>query len=343
MQREIIKQGKLLNNEGMLQEKGYAKSLILEYNREAIRVHPLRIKEWDYYLITNHLYGVALTLADNGYMGLISVSLLDFTKEQYTTTSVMKPLTRGKLDLPRSSVIGDSVYEDKGISIAFLNNGKERRLRCKMQNFKSGKPFECQFLLTQEPKESMVIATPFKEDPTAFYYNQKIVGMKVRGYARYEGQLYKFGNEEASGLLDWGRGVWPYQNTWYWGAASGQVKGKAFGFNIGYGFGDTRAASENMLFYEGKAHKLDEVTFHIPKHQEKEDYMKMWQFTSNDGRFEMRFEPLLDRKDHFTVGILSSKAHQVFGKFTGRVILDDGTVLEIEDLLGFAEKVKNRW
>ena len=43
------------------------------------------------------------------------------------------------------------------------------------------------------------------------------------------------------------------------------MNGKPFGFNIGYGFGDTSAASENMLFYDGTAHKLDDVTFHIPK------------------------------------------------------------------------------
>ncbi|MBR4862787.1 MAG: DUF2804 family protein, partial [Firmicutes bacterium] len=34
---------------------------------------------------------------------------------------------------------------------------------------------------------------------------------------------------------------------------------------------------------------------------------------------------------------------QVFGKFTGKAVLDDGAVLEVKDLLGFAEKVHNKW
>ena len=38
-----------------------------------------------------------------------------------------------------------------------------------------------------------------------------------------------------------------------------------------------------------------------------------------------------------------SDQHQVFGKFSGSVILDDGSKLEIKDLLGFAEKVRNKW
>ena len=45
----------------------------------------------------------------------------------------------------------------------------------------------------------------------------------------------------AFGVLDWGRGVWTYHNVWYWGSASGLVDGVPFGFNIGYGFGDTSA------------------------------------------------------------------------------------------------------
>lgn len=40
--------------------------------------------------------------------------------------------------------------------------------------------------------------------------------------------------------------------------------GNVFGFNIGYGFGNTSAASENMLFYNGKSHKLEDVKFNIP-------------------------------------------------------------------------------
>ena len=48
------------------------------------------------------------------------------------------------------------------------------------------------------------------------------------------------------------------------------VGGVQFGFNNGYGFGDTSRATENMLFYDRTAHKLDQVQFHIPP----DDYLK---------------------------------------------------------------------
>ena len=146
------------------------------------------------------------------------------------------------------------------------------------------------------------------------------------------------------GVLDWGRGVWTYDNTWYWG--SGQMvldDGNIFGFNIGYGFGDTSAASENMLFYNGKAHKLDQVKFNIPFRNGEFFYTEPWTFTSNDGRFEMTFKPVIDRVAPLDLKVLCMIPHQVFGLISGKAILDDGTEIQIKDKMVFAERVHNKW
>ena len=98
-----------------------------------------------------------------------------------------------------------------------------------------------------------------------------------------------------------------------------------------------------MLFYDGKAHKLSQVTFNIPMKDGKEDYLSPWTFTSDDGRFEMNFTPIMDRASNTDFVILGSNQHQVFGKFTGSAILDDGTKIDVKDFVGFAEKVSNKW
>ena len=188
----------------------------------------------------------------------------------------------------------------------------------------------------------MVICTPFEKDGH-FYYNQKINCMRAAGEVTIGARRWVFSPEDSFGVLDWGRGVWTYHNTWYWGSASGLAGGVPFGFNIGYGFGDTSAATENMLFYDGKAHKLSQVTFHIPMKDGREDYMSPWTFSSDDGRFEMDFVPVLDRAACTSAGIIKSDQHQVFGRFSGTAVLDDGTRLDIHDLMGFAEKVENKW
>ena len=74
---------------------------------------------------------------------------------------------------------------------------------------------------------------------------------------------------------------------------------------------------------------FDDITFHI----DKRDYMKPWTFTSTDGRFEMDFVPVLDRAAKIDVKLIVTDQHQVFGRMSGKAVLDDGTVLEIKDLM----------
>jgi len=344
MQKRIETPGKLLNENGELYEAGYATALIKEYVRADIKADPLRIKEWDYFLVNDGDYGLALTIADNSYMGLMSVSWLDFTKPCETTKSEMIFMPRGKTNLPATSLKGDVSFHNAALDLSFYNNGKTRRLVCVYRNFKDGKTLQADVTLTDVPRDSMVICTPYREDPKAFYYNQKINCLRAEGYMSLGTEGHRFSKYSAFAVLDWGRGVWTYSNTWYWASLSAETDGHTFGFNLGYGFGDTSAASENMVFVDGIAHKLSQVTFNIPFTEDgKEDYMKPWTFTSDDGRLNLDFVPVIDRASLTDFKILCSDQHQVFGRFSGTVILDDGSPFEIKNLPGFAEKVKNKW
>lgn len=243
--------GKLLDSNGYLQEAGYATSLVREYNRGDIKAPALRIKEWDYYLIYNDRFGVALTLDDNSYMSMLSASVLDFTVPCEKTVSPIGAFPMGKTGLPSTSRAGISRLRIGKSQFTFTVGEGKRHLVCHLENFADGKPFEADLWLTEEPRDSMVIAMPFPNAPKAFYYNQKIVGMRASGIVKAGGREYRFDTADSFGLLDWGRGVWTYSKTWYWGAGHSEVDGHVVGFNIGYGFGDTSAASENMIFVDG--------------------------------------------------------------------------------------------
>lgn len=345
MQHEITKRIPLLDETGNLTEPGYAKRLLPAYRRKDIKANKLRIKEWDYYLITNGHIGLALTVADNSYMGLDSVSLLNFDEGWEITNSPMRLMPMGRTGMPETSQSGDVSVIGRDYSIHFKHMDGKRVLLVQMRKFGEEGSLSARIELTDEPAESMVIATPFERE-YHFYYNQKINCMRASGFVTYGygGTTYYFDPADSFAVLDWGRGVWTYENQWYWGSASGEVDGIPFGWNIGYGFGDTRCATENMLFYGGKAHKLSHVTFNIPEKEDgSEDYMSPWTFTSDDGRFEMDFVPVLDRNSKASFGVIESIQHQVFGHFTGKAVLDDGTEIRVKDFFGFAEKVKNKW
>lgn len=343
-QHQITKKHKLLDEKGQLIEAGYAKSLILDYCRADIKAKGYRIKEWDYYYIGNSEHAIAFTIADNSYMALISVTIFNFLEKWQITNTPMIPFTFGKLKLPESSSEGVTAFKNKKINISFTNDGNVRKILCDFKDFTKGKDLTADIILSEAPKDTMVIVTPFAEDKQAFYYNQKINNMRAKGKVTYNDIVYNYDTTDSMGVLDWGRGVWTYENTWYWGSMSIALPdGTPFGFNIGYGFGDTTAATENMVFYNGIANKLSRVDFVIPTKDGKDDFMSPWKFTSDDSRFEMDFTPILDRDSYANLLILKSIQHQVFGKFTGKAILDDGKVVEIKDAIGFAEKVYNKY
>ena len=335
-----MSEGALLDANGALAERGYATSEVKRYQRAAIKAPWYRIKEWDYYCVLTEDFGIALTIADNSYMGLLSASWLDFKTQQQFTQGPMIPCPRGRMGMPESADTGDIDVEHEGATLAFHHVPGGRVLLVDYPAFAGGRGLQGELFLAQPEMDRMVIATPFASAPRAFYYNQKINCMPATGRITFDGKPHEFAPDRAFGLLDWGRGVWTYDNTWYWGSASGLVDGVSFGFNIGYGFGDTAAATENMVFYDGRAHKLDRIDWKIPASGFDN---APWQFTSNDGRFETSFEPVIDRAATFDIKVLRSIQHQVFGHFTGFVVLDDGRKLKFKRFQGFAEEVQNRW
>ena len=94
-QHEITKRAALLSPSGDIAEAGWARGLLSQYRRADIRAGKMRIKEWDYYLITDGHIGLALTIADNGYMGLDSISFLNFDEGWEQTTSPMRLFPMG--------------------------------------------------------------------------------------------------------------------------------------------------------------------------------------------------------------------------------------------------------
>ena len=84
---KIINNGPLLDKSGNLIESGYSLSQIKKYNRNDIKANKLRIKEWDYYYLGDDKYGLALTIADNSYMSLCSISFFDYQNKTYVRSS----------------------------------------------------------------------------------------------------------------------------------------------------------------------------------------------------------------------------------------------------------------
>ncbi len=340
MQHRITQPSNLLDHHGRLIQTGYATSPLLIYNRKDV-AKKFRLKEWDYYSIASRKWAFTFTVGNSIGFLLISATLLDFRYGLKHSKTVVRFVPKWKL--PESSQTGDILYKDKRVELSIVHKRNRRYLSLYMEDFLGPSDLEAYIVLSKEPRDSMVIATPFTENSKYFYYNRKIIGMAASGYIRVRNRFYSFKPRSSFGVFDWGRGVWPYKTNWYWSCAHGFIGNNAFGFNLGYGFGDTSAATENMLFFNGIANKLAHVRFYIERKNGRYEYMKPWLVTSSDNRIKMFFLPIIHRAVKLSIIFLSTDQHLIFGRFYGRAVLNDGKVIFFKGLPGFIERFINRW
>ncbi|MDP8224325.1 MAG: DUF2804 domain-containing protein [Candidatus Lernaella stagnicola] len=344
MQHEIMECGPLLNERGELAQRGFARRPLLDYNPENVRVsrfgfwNRLRLKEWDYYGITTHDWFLGTAVSHAGFAGVVFVYFIDFAVGTIEEGLVVTPLGRG-CRLPRQSTEGDVAFRGGGVSLHFQREAESRTLRIDWPRLKSGRALHLEANLAHPTGwESIVMATPIGE--RGFYYNEKINCLAARGELTVGERRFTLEPDSAAGTIDWGRGVWAYRTFWNWASASGRLpNGTPFGLNLGSGFGDLSAATENCFFLDGRLHKIGWVNIRYNPG----DYLQPWRFTDEEGRLDLTLHPIYDRIDKTEMGIVASQAHQVFGRYEGRVVTDEGKTVDVRDLTGWAEEVRNRW
>jgi hypothetical protein len=77
-QNEIKSSGPLLDANGVLTQRGYATKPLLTYKRNAIKAPPWRIKEWDFYQVSDGEQCVQFTIGHTSYAGALTVTFFRF-------------------------------------------------------------------------------------------------------------------------------------------------------------------------------------------------------------------------------------------------------------------------
>ena len=344
MQTRITQVGPLLQQDGQLAVKGWSPQPLLDSNLENANfcrlkfLQPMRLKCWDYYGLTTKTHYFSFTVSDIGYLGMVFAYVIDFENKKMHEETIALPFAK-KVKLPRNSQDGVAEYQNSKVRLHFSTTKDQRKISVAWKDFENGQDLNAEFELSHPAsQESMNLVIPIEK--RRFYFNRKINCLPATGWVEYLGQHHDLTPETALGNLDWGRGVWAYVSFWVWASASGFTSDQQrIGLNMGYGFGDTSAATENAFVLNGKIHKLGKIEFQYnPK-----DFMQPWTMTSDDLRLQLTFTPFLDRTAKTDVKLLYSEVHQMFGKYQGKLVTDEGTTIEIEDLIGFAEEHHARW
>jgi hypothetical protein len=338
MQKEIKQNQALLDERGRLLSPGYAARMLFEYDPQRIRARPLALKEWDFYQICAGDMILQLTYGHVSYVANFAATLFSVRTGQTQTVSRMKPLPLRSLHMPNSPEVSGMLYARGGdYEMRFEMDNIRRRLVFSAQDKATG-TVDIDVELTKDPdNDKMVIATPFSK-PNQFYLNCKENFFGARGHAQLGDMRIEMGERDTA-VMDWGRGVWPFSQEWFWGNGTAFIGRDRFGFNIGWGFGDLSSATENMFFWNGKAYKLDTITCE----RDTSDYMKPWHLTDKDGLFDFTMTPVYDRYTENNMLIINTHCHQIFGTYNGFAVLPNGESIEVRDLMAFCEHAENRW
>ena len=341
-QKEYTSDTPLLDKDGTLLAKGWARHNVFDYDRNSVK-HKKRRKEWDFYQISNGNYMVQISFANISLGGYASAVLVNL-KTGKTEASVMSPFIGGgdkyvlppKGDVPGkvSMKVGKALFETE-------TTATERKIKFVMGKVK------CDFKMDIAPGlENITTVLPFEKYPDRYFMTTNQNCMPTEGTFITENSVVPFSKENTFTVMDWGRVCTPYSLVWYWGNGSTYItdsvgKKHLFGFEITWGIGDESNATETAVFYDGKLHKFGPVdVMQFPK---PDKYMDHWDFISQDGRFALTMKPFYDHHTDLNILAMRMHSHQVHGIWGGTVILDDGTKLEISDMYAFCEYVENRW
>jgi len=344
MQIELNRSGSLLKPDGSLAQIGWSRQPLLDCNLEAAHfyaVQPfqrLRIKRWDYYAVFTPRMFFSATIADLGYAGNLFVYIMDFETGELHEEGLLIPLGKGII-LPRNSTEGSSHFQNDKVSLNFQVESSSRKISVVWPDFHNGRGLKAEIILNcPAGYESMAIVIPIGKK--RFYYNRKINCLLAEGTIQYGESTETLEPATCTGSLDWGRGVWEYQSYWNWASSSGfLLDGRTIGLNLGCGFGDLSRAGENALILGNRIHKYGLVNFDYTHG----NFKKPWKFSEIENRLNLTFTPYKERIAKTKLGIIDSEVHQLFGRYNGNAVADDGEVIKIKDLIGFAEEHHARW
>lgn len=339
-QIEITKSTKLLNEDGTLAVAGWARNNLFDYDRRLAKPR-WRLKEWDFYQISDGNYMVQISFFNITVASCASACILDLKTGAKIDSMSLVLATRRRYIMPKKGDVPNFFRYERGNTVLQFDTRRNSR-KLYYKGKAKGKPFELEFTMDIcAGHENITIVTPFKDMPTRFFMTTKQNCMPCAGTVKWGDKTFSFDKGNTFAVLDWSRGVWPHKNRWYWGNGTTYINGKLFGFELTWLIGDESKATETCLFYDGKAHKIGAVDLETPPQGR---YMEPWHFISDDGRFDVTMTPTYDYANGVKVlGLAGMVTHQVHGLWNGYAVLDDGTKLEIKDMYAFCEYVENLW
>jgi hypothetical protein len=293
-----------------------------------------RNKRWEYWNVTTPTHILALTVSSIDYAAVHEVWVFDpATGRSWGKTATVIP-PRG-VELAANVESGPARARAKGLEIDIEQSagsqGAGTRLRARIANAS----FDV-FAALPERHERLAVVVPWSAK--RFQYTVKDVARPASGSLTIEGRTYDVPAGESWAVLDHGRGRWPHDIAWNWGAGSGVSGGRTIGIQVGGKWTDGTGSTENAMLIDGTLHKIHaELVWEY----DLADWRRPWRVTG--GGLDASLTPFHDKVTRTDLGVVASSTDQCFGHWSGTFSTTAGEVVAFDGIVGWAEEVHNRW
>ncbi len=288
-----------------------------------------RNKRWEYWNVMTPTHIVALTVSSLDYAAVHEVWVFDrATQRSWGRTATVIPPKR--VILPGSLGDGPALARAENLAITITPRGRSWRLVAETP--------DASFDITvTRPADHDCLAVVVPWSRRRFQYTVKDVALPAVGTLVVDGESHEV-PEGSWAVLDHGRGRWPYDVQWNWGAGGGVSGGRTIGIQVGGRWTDGSGSTENGIVVDGVLHK---ISVPVTWEYDLAEPLRPWRI--HGGGLDATFTPFYDKRSATNMGIVSSRTDQCFGVWAGVFAPAGGDRVAFEGIEGFAEDVHNRW
>jgi len=332
----VKEDSEVLTKEGKLAQSGYSKFQNVHWDSQplASSYKALRYKKWDFYGVFAENVTLCMAVADLYFAGNVFVTVFEKGKTPFTVEKLVLPWE--ELQLSPLSESGLTLYNSTHFSLSFNSTNKHsKRIRVH-----KNEEFNIDLVFEKSPnQEGMVLLSPMSQDMSQFFFTHKQFNYQVEGTAHIKNKKFVLQGEK--GMMDWGRGVWPYFSTWIWGSG---MRGEV-ALNLGehlHSPNVTNATDDHILIGE-KLIKLGAM--HVSKPGVLKDPWEFKTFNSKStaeyAAANITFYPEEFFFKTVNFWLVQSDMKQIFGEYVGQVAFQ-GNIHNIR-VRGLLEVHEARW
>jgi hypothetical protein len=312
---------------------GWSRQPLLSAN---LRGNRARTKQWDYWAVLTDDVAVAITYGDVGYVGSVAIWWVDLRTGESGGREVLALGGRG-MALPDSPGTAPLRYHSKNLTIEIAESSHGTRVEGAWTEA-DGSPGAVDLRVAAPAgHESLNVVIPWSD--RLFQYTSKHQARPAHGIVSVRGRELDL--DGGWGVLDVGRGRWPYATRWNWGAGAGRSKeGPVVAIQVGGRWTVGTGATENGVIVDGR---LTKIGAELDWDYDWEAPMRPWRVRHPDGSLDLTLTPRHDRHAKVQALVVATEVHQVFGRWRGHVTTGEGRSLTVDGIAGFAEEARSRW